>query len=193
VQDATITADTAASSVDAVVDSASSSMAADQVGDAPGNMAALGAFGARKLPDGIELTIPANGLENKLIAFIEDQSKVVDKTTWFNFDRLQYETGSATLRPESREQLQNIAAIMKAFPAVSLKIGGYTDNTGNAAANKKLSQGRAEAVMTELVRLGVAQDRLEAEGYGPEHPVASNSTEEGRAQNRRTALRVTKK
>jgi outer membrane protein OmpA-like peptidoglycan-associated protein len=139
------------------------------------------------------LNIPANGLENKLIAFIEDQSKVVDNTTWFNFDRLLYETGSATLKPESREQLQNMAAILKAYPTVTLKIGGYTDNTGNAVANKKLSQSRAEAAMTELVRLGVAQARLEAEGYGQEHPVASNKTEEGRAQNRRVAVRVTKK
>ena len=196
VPDVTATADSVVASVETVIDSASSSMAtaADRAGAAlEGTAAALGAFGPRKLPDGIELNIPANGLETKLIDFIADQSKVVDKTTWFTFDRLQYETGSATLRPESREQLQNIAAILKAYPTVNLKIGGYTDNTGNAATNKKLSQSRAEAAMTELVRLGVAQDRLEAEGYGQEHPVASNATEAGRAQNRRTAIRVTKK
>ncbi|MEZ0487509.1 OmpA family protein, partial [Fibrella aquatica] len=114
-----------------------------------------------------------------MIAFIEDSLKGVDKTTWFNFDRLLYETGRATLRPESREQLQNMAAILKAYPAVALKIGGYTDNTGNAADNKNLSQSRAESVVAELVRLGVAVTRLEAEGYGQQHPVASNKTEEG--------------
>ncbi|WP_375444042.1 OmpA family protein [uncultured Fibrella sp.] len=196
VQDATANLDSTATTAGAMVDSASSSMAAavDSAGAMLANATALlGAFGARKLPDGVELNIPANGIENKLIAFIEDQSKVVDKTTWFNFDRLLYETGSAKLKPESREQLQNIAAILKAYPAVNLKVGGYTDNTGNAAANKKLSQSRAEAAVTELVRLGVNQSRLEAEGYGQEHPVASNKTEEGRAQNRRTAVRVTKK
>ncbi|MBO0949366.1 OmpA family protein [Fibrella forsythiae] len=196
VQDATATMDSTATAAGALVDSAGSSIAAaaDSAGSALANAAAsLGAFGARKLPDGIELNIPANGIENKLIAFIEDKSKVVDKTTWFNFDRLLYETGSATLKPESREQLQNIAAILKAYPAVNLKIGGYTDNTGNAAANKKLSQNRADAAMAELIRLGVGQARLEAEGYGIEHPVASNATPEGRAQNRRTAVRVTKK
>lgn len=181
--------DSAANSAGVLIDSASSATAAD----AAGAMAALGAFGAKKLPDGIELNIPANGIENKLIAFIEDPSKPVDKTTWFNFDRLLYETNSASLKPESREQLQNIAAILKAYPAVTLKIGGYTDNTGNAAANKKLSQSRAESAMTELVRLGVSQDRLEAEGYGQAFPVASNKTEAGRTQNRRTAVRVTKK
>ncbi|MEZ0541824.1 OmpA family protein [Fibrella arboris] len=196
VQDATANQDSAATSAGALVDSAGSSIAAaadsaaKKLVDAT---AALGTFGPRKLPNGVELTLPANGVENKLLAFIEDPSKEVDKTTWFDFDRLLYETGSAALKPESREQLQNMAAILKAYPAVNLKIGGYTDNTGNAAANKKLSQSRAEAAMTELVRLGVDPSRLEAEGYGQEHPVASNRTEEGRAQNRRTAVRVTKK
>lgn len=189
VQDATANLDSAASSAGTLVDSASSSIAAA----ADNAAAALGAFGARKLPDGVELNIPANGIENKLLAFIEDSSKVVDKTTWFNFDRLLYETGSAKLEPQSREQLQNMAAILKAYPAVNLKVGGYTDNTGNAAANKKLSQSRAESAVTELVRLGVNQTRLEAEGYGQAYPVASNSTEAGRAQNRRTSVRVTKK
>ena len=171
------------------MDSAVSDMGASLSGAA----AALGAFGAKKLPDGVELNIPANGVENQLLAFVEDSAKPVDKTTWFNFDRLLYETGSARLKPESREQLQNMAAILKAYPAVNLKIGGYTDNTGKADANKRLSQQRADAAMAELVKLGVAADRLEAEGYGIEFPVASNDTDEGRAQNRRTAVRVTKK
>ncbi|MEZ0608683.1 OmpA family protein [Fibrella sp. WM1] len=189
VQDATATIDTAQAAMEAMADTASSAIATA----ASNAAAALGTFGAKKLPDGVELNIPANGIESKLIAFIEDASKPVDKTTWFNFDRLLYETASAKLKPESREQLQNIAAILKAYPAVNLKIGGYTDNTGNAAANKKLSQERAESAMKELVSLGVAASRLEAEGYGSEHPVASNATEEGRAQNRRTSCRVTKK
>jgi OmpA-OmpF porin, OOP family len=186
---AAATMDSAAANMGAAADSVGGAMA----GAASDAMAALGAFGAKKLPDGVELNIPANGIENKLIAFIEDASKPVDKTTWFNFDRLLFETGSSKLKPESREQLQNIAAIMKAYPAINLKIGGYTDNTGNADANKKLSQSRAEATMKELTTLGVAAARLEAEGYGQEHPVATNDTEEGRAQNRRIACRVTKK
>jgi outer membrane protein OmpA-like peptidoglycan-associated protein len=62
---------------------------------------------------------------------------------------------------------------------VTLKLGGYTDNTGDPQANVKLSQMRTETVMTELVRLGVDAGRLKAEGYGQEHPVADNSTEEG--------------
>jgi OmpA-OmpF porin, OOP family len=188
-RDATATADSAAATMGAMADSAGSAISS-AASDAA---AALGAFGAKRLPDGVELNIPANGIENQLIAFIEDGGKAVDKTTWFNFDRLLFETGSAKLVPSSREQLQNIAAILKAYPAVNLKIGGYTDNTGSAASNKNLSQSRAETTMQELTALGVAATRLEAEGYGSEHPVATNDTAEGRAQNRRIACRVTKK
>ncbi len=153
----------------------------------------LGKFLAVKLPNGVELNVPEFGVERKLIAFIEDKSKPVDKTTWFSFDRLEFETGSADLKPTSAEQLKNIAEIMKAFPNVSLKIGGYTDNVGNADANLKLSQKRAENTMQALVKSGVDAKRLEAEGYGEKYPVADNSTEEGRQKNRRIDLRVTKK
>lgn len=153
----------------------------------------LGKFLAVKLPSGVELNVPELGVERKLIAFIEDKSKPVDRETWFSFDRLDFETGSATLKPTSAEQLKNIAEIMKAYPKAALKIGGYTDNVGNADANLKLSQKRAENTMQELVKLGVDAKRLEAQGYGEKHPVADNATEEGRQKNRRIDLRVTRK
>ncbi len=153
----------------------------------------LGKFLAVKLPNGVELNVPEFGVERKLIAFIEDKSKPVDRATWFSFDRLEFETGSATLKPTSAEQLKNIAEIMKAYPKVAVKIGGYTDNVGNPEANLKLSRTRAENTMQELVKLGVDKKRLEAEGYGEKHPVADNATEEGRQKNRRIDLRVTKK
>ena len=153
----------------------------------------LGKFLAVKLPNGVELKVPEFGVEKKLIAFIEDKGKPVDKTTWFSFDRLDFETGSATLKPSSAEQLKNIAEIMKAYPKVALKIGGYTDNVGNADANLKLSRMRAENTMQELVKLGVDAKRLEAQGYGEKHPVADNATEEGRQKNRSIDLRVTRK
>lgn len=188
--------DSTASDMSAAADSVGSNVGAamDSAGNAVSDAAAnLGAFFKRKLPSGIELNIPENGIENNLVKFIEDKSKPVDKTTWFNFGRLLFETGKATLKPESKEEVKNIAEILKAFPEVNIKIGGYTDNTGSADVNKKLSQDRADAVMTELVQLGIDKARLAAEGYGPEHPVASNDTEAGRTQNRRIAVRVTKK
>jgi len=153
----------------------------------------LGAFGKKQLPGGVELNIPERGIESNLIAFITDRSRPVNDTTWFNFDRLNFATGSASILPESEEQLNNIAAVLKAYPDVNVKVGGYTDNTGDPAANRKLSQQRADAVRQAVVRKGVAANRMVAEGYGSDHPVGANTTEEGRAQNRRIALRVTKK
>jgi OmpA-OmpF porin, OOP family len=146
-----------------------------------------------KLPNGTELQASTTGIESQLVAFIQDAAKPVDKTTWFDFDRLLFQTGSAKLEASSMDQLKNIAEIMKAFPAVKLKIGGYTDNVGKAASNMKLSDDRAKAAMAELVTMGVAADRLAAEGYGDTVPVADNTTEEGRAKNRRTAARVSAK
>lgn len=155
--------------------------------------ASLGKLMSRKLPNGIELSVPENGVENKLIAFIEDKAKAVDKTTWFDFDRLLFDTGKSTLKAESAQQLKDAAAILKAYPQVELKIGGYTDNTGKADANLKLSDDRAKAVVAELVKLGVDAKRLAGEGYGDKFPVGDNTTEEGRAKNRRISMRVTKK
>jgi OmpA-OmpF porin, OOP family len=148
---------------------------------------------SRALPGGVQLRFPRTGIEGKLLAFIEDAGQSVNNETWFDFDRLLFETDSAVLRPESREQLRNIAEILKAYPNVHVKVGGYTDSSGDPAANLRLSQDRANSVRQELIGLGIAADRLTAEGYGQEHAVADNATEAGRAQNRRVALRVTQK
>lgn len=133
------------------------------------------------------------GIESKLITFIEDNNKMADKETWFSFDRLLFETGKSTLKPESQEQLSNMAEILKSYPNVELKIGGYTDNTGKADDNLKLSDERAKSVLAELVKRGIEESRLKAEGYGDQFPVADNKTEEGRAMNRRIDVRVSKK
>jgi outer membrane protein OmpA-like peptidoglycan-associated protein len=150
-------------------------------------------FVTRTLPSGLSLSIPENGMEARLLAFVQDPTKIVDQVTWFDFDRLRFNTDSATLRPESQEQLGNIAAILKAYPNVSIKVGGYTDNTGDSRHNLELSQDRANGVVSELVALGISPNRLEAQGYGDQFPVGDNSTPEGRAKNRRISMRVTQK
>ena len=153
----------------------------------------LGTIAKRTLASGVVLNVTERGIESSLIAFIDDSSRPVNDTTWFEFDRLNFATSSATILPESQEQLGNIAAILDAYPNVTVKIGGYTDNSGDRAANKRLSQQRAQAVRLALVDKGIAPSRMVAEGYGDAHPVADNASEDGRARNRRIAVRVTSK
>jgi OmpA-OmpF porin, OOP family len=150
-------------------------------------------FVVRMLPGNVSLNIPPNGIEARLLAFIQDPTRSTEPATWFDFDRLVFDTDSATLRPESQEQLGNIAAILTAYPNVHIKIGGYTDNSGDAQHNLTLSQDRANGVKDQLVARGISPDRLEAQGYGEQFPVADNSTEQGRAANRRVSMRVTQK
>jgi outer membrane protein OmpA-like peptidoglycan-associated protein len=146
----------------------------------------------RDLPGGVRIEVPDAGLETRLIALLEG-SGPADEATWFEFDRISFETDSAQLRPESRAQLRDVAAILRAYPSIRVKIGGYTDSTGDPASNLQLSAARAESVRQELISQGLGVDRLDAEGYGAAQPVASNDTEEGRARNRRIALRVTER
>ena len=157
------------------------------------NKKELGEFEAKKLSSGVELNIPALGIENKLLKFIEDKDAQISKDNWFDFDRLLFETGKSTLQPASQEQLGNIAQILKAYPAVEVKIGGYTDNTGDANGNLQLSKVRADAVKAELAKLEIDTKRIETEGYGDKFPIGDNATEEGRNKNRRVSVRVTKK
>ena len=156
----------------------------------PAPAAAAPGFTRIGLAGGTDIEAAANGVESQIIEFINNPGAVIDKTTWFNFDRLTFETGSASLTSESKAQIDNIVAILNAYPAVKITIGGYTDNTGDPQANLDLSGRRATKVMETIVAAGIASDRVEAEGYGDQHPVADNATEEGRALNRRTAVSV---
>jgi K(+)-stimulated pyrophosphate-energized sodium pump len=162
--------------------------------DANGNFVyEKGAKQEVNLPNDDKLNIAANSGEMKLINFLINDKSVVDKTTWFTMESLYFESGKALLKGESQEQLNNLAKILKAYNTTEIKMGGYTDNTGDSTTNVILSTQRAEAAKAELVRFGIDAKRISAEGYGPMHPVQDNATPEGRAQNRRIDVRVTKK
>jgi outer membrane protein OmpA-like peptidoglycan-associated protein len=99
-----------------------------------------------------------------------------------------FETGKSTLTPESETILNGVAESLVANDSIRVQVTGHTDNTGSLALNRRLSRARAEAVRTYLISRGVAEARLTARGFGPDQPVASNKTAEGRAQNRRVEL-----
>ena len=93
------------------------------------------------------------------------------------------------LTPESAEILDRVVTVLKKFSNLQLEVAGHTDNTGSATTNTKLSAARAEAVRAYLIDKGIAEERLAAKGYGPDEPIASNDTAEGRRANRRVELR----
>lgn len=166
-----------------------------KLNDAGDWIADLGNDISIKLPDGVDLKVGERSVEKKLVDFIN--TKTTDtallKNTWFSFDRLYFETGKSTLTAESQLQLKNIYAILKAYPSVNLKLGGYTDSDGDDVMNQKLSAARANTAKMELQKLGVGAARLTAEGYGESHPICpANDTPECKAQNRRIDVRVTK-
>ena len=101
---------------------------------------------------------------------------------------LNFDTGSATLQASSNSQIDQIAAMLKATPSLSIEVGGHTDNVGDAAANQKLSEARAAAVAAALTTRGIPGARITAAGYGHTVPIADNRTEDGRAKNRRVEL-----
>jgi outer membrane protein OmpA-like peptidoglycan-associated protein/uncharacterized protein YidB (DUF937 family) len=104
---------------------------------------------------------------------------------------IHFDTGAANISADSLDILGVAANALKSAPAgTRVEVGGHTDNTGDAAANLKLSEDRANAVRTKLVNLGVPPDMLTAKGYGDTKPVADNSTENGRAKNRRMEFTV---
>jgi OOP family OmpA-OmpF porin len=111
----------------------------------------------------------------------------------FTFDHLNFETASTELAPGSGQTVANLASTLKAYPNAQIQLAGHTDNTGDPQANQQLSLNRANAVKAMLVSSGISADRISTAGYGQDHPLASNDTEEGRAKNRRTELTVTSK
>lgn len=146
-----------------------------------------------KLPDGNVIRSDAASPESKLVAFITDPSKEADKTTWFTLQGLEFSRDSAKINASSDPLLDHLALIMKAFPKVRMKFGGYTDSVGDADANLQLSKDRAAATLSALVARGIESTRLESEGYGGQFPVADNGTVEGRARNRRVSVHITEK
>jgi outer membrane protein OmpA-like peptidoglycan-associated protein len=104
-------------------------------------------------------------------------------TLYINFD-----TGKWDVKPEAKATVDQIVALMKANPQLKLSVEGHTDNVGQAASNKTLSDNRARAVKDAVAASGIAASRLKSAGWGQERPIADNRTEDGRAKNRRVEL-----
>ena len=121
------------------------------------------------------------------IAAIKRAQEAVAKDA---FSSLEFETGSSVIKSSSYKGLDKLAEALRDNSDWSIKLSGYTDSSGALAKNIQLSQDRADAVKLYLERKGVAGNRIIAVGYGPENPIASNNTAEGRAKNRRVEIQI---
>ncbi len=104
-----------------------------------------------------------------------------------------YSSASSSLLKESFAELNTLVKLLNENPSLKVEIEGHTDNVGSEQYNNNLSQKRADAVKNYLVEKGIAESRLKSRGYGFTKPIADNSTEEGRAKNRRTQIRITER
>ena len=98
---------------------------------------------------------------------------------------IKFDSGKATLKPESMGVINEIAKLMKEYPEINFSVEGHTDSDGDTDLNKNLSEKRAETVRNKLIEMGISENRLASKGFGEEVPVADNNTPEGKANNRR--------
>jgi outer membrane protein OmpA-like peptidoglycan-associated protein len=137
-----------------------------------------------------ELTVVEEAaMEQKVEFTAMELASALNATGSVALHNILFDTGKATIKAESAAALEPVAELLKNDPSLKVEIQGHTDNVGQTAANLKLSQDRAAAVKTYLVQTaGVAPARLTSAGFGDTKPVAPNTTDEGRAQNRRVEL-----
>jgi outer membrane protein OmpA-like peptidoglycan-associated protein len=138
-----------------------------------------------KWPNDTAIDAYKGGIQDKLVAFLgTDHKKLGEdslKKIWFDFDNLNFETGTAKITAQSQVQLNNLAAILKAFPAVILKIGGYIDKTGEQDVNKKVSDQRSKAIQAALAEVGVGKQITGAEGCDSSFAVYAKDAPESRS------------
>jgi outer membrane protein OmpA-like peptidoglycan-associated protein len=119
------------------------------------------------------------------------QTKETARGLIVNMSDVLFDFNKYTLKPEAREKLAKVSGILLAYPGLKLQVEGYTDNIGTEEYNQKLSEERADGVRDYLVSQNVQDANVTAKGYGEGDPIADNSTNAGRAQNRRVQLVVT--
>ncbi len=132
-------------------------------------------------PEEIKKVVEVPVIKDEIIKKINDFSKTI-----------LFDTGKATLKPESNTSLDNIVLVLNEFPTSNFKVEGHTDSSGKPENNLKLSQERANTVMNYFITKGISPSRLTATGYGSTQPITSNATVDGKNKNRRVEINLVK-
>jgi outer membrane protein OmpA-like peptidoglycan-associated protein/uncharacterized membrane protein YeaQ/YmgE (transglycosylase-associated protein family) len=143
-----------------------------------------------RLPDGVTLNLPESSFLHEIYKYLSDATATHGRA--FAFDGLDFDNATIRVLPETETAVTSLTALLRAFPTVTLRIEGYTDATGDPAADQNRSLAQAEALKALLVKAGVPGNRITTAGFGSEKPVATNDTPEGRAKNRRIELSLSK-
>ena len=152
------------------------------IGAALGTIAGMG-VGAYMDKQEADLRKRLAGTGVRIVREGNDIRLVMPSDITFDVDR-------ADIKPQFYRTLNAVAIVLNAYPETDVLIAGHTDSTGSDAYNQRLSERRAAAVMHYLVSQGVDPRRIQARGFGERYPVADNSTEQGRALNRRVEIRI---
>jgi outer membrane protein OmpA-like peptidoglycan-associated protein len=140
------------------------------------------------LPQYVQTVVQAKAMEETMQASAEAFESEIAKTGSCSIYGILFDSGKATIQPASAQCLGEVAKLLNVNAAWRMQIEGHTDNLGAKAANATLSQQRADSVRTWLTGHGIAATRLTAKGFGDSKPIADNTTDEGRAKNRRVTL-----
>jgi outer membrane protein OmpA-like peptidoglycan-associated protein len=143
---------------------------------------------SNEFPTYIQTAILLKAMEQEMEATAEGLGSEIDKSGRVAVYGIQFDTGKATIKPESEAVLNEIDKLLLARTDLKLNIEGHTDNVGAKAANLTLSGQRATAVQAWLGTHGIEAARLTVRGFGDAKPVADNGSDEGRAKNRRVEL-----
>ena len=121
----------------------------------------------------------------------EEHKKIIETSSGIQLlEPIQFDTGRASIKQTSYPILDEVVDVLKSRPDVRMGVYGHTDSRGAAEMNRRLSKDRARAVVNYLGAHGIAPKRLESDGFGPDKPIDTNETDEGRAKNRRVEFKV---